>query len=176
MKNDSNKFNDISKCTDTMQLSKSEIFEILQNDRRRHMLQILRKSGSQSIHSLTERIISLEGKNESDSDFRKSVYNSLVQNHIPMLMNLNVVTYEKDNEMAKLLPAAGELNTYIETTKKGDISWSHFFFVLSTIFLVGSILIYIGLFKWVTSSQWLIFMLAIFLIASIAFYRNVKKL
>jgi hypothetical protein len=76
--------------TGTMQLSKSAIFETLQNDRRRHMLQILRKRGSQNIHSLTEEIIRLEEGNESDSDFLKSVHNSLLQKYIS-IRNLNLI-------------------------------------------------------------------------------------
>jgi hypothetical protein len=161
--------------TGTMQLSKNEIFELLQNDRRRHMLQILHKRGSQSIHSIIDEIIRLEGRDESDSNFRKSVFNSILQNHIPMMMNLNVISYEKDAEMVKLLPLAKEFNAYIEITKKGDIPWSTFFLGLGTVFLAGSILIYTRLIKFVTSFQWVFLMLVVFLIFSLVHHRNIKK-
>lgn len=145
--NNSKELDKAGEFTKTTQLSQIEIFEILQNERRRYMLQILRKRGSQDINSLTEEIIRFEGRDESD---RKSVFNSILNNHIPMMMNLNVISYEKENETVKLLPLAKEFNTYIETTKKGDIPWSKFFFGLSTILLVGSIVFYTGLIKIVT--------------------------
>jgi predicted transcriptional regulator len=45
-----------------VQLSRSDIFRILQNDRRRRVLEILRTQGSQSVRSLSEEIARLEPK------------------------------------------------------------------------------------------------------------------
>jgi hypothetical protein len=158
-------------------IEKSDIFDILQNDRRRYILEILRKQGNKSVHYLSEEIARMEAKTEEiNSSTIKSIYISLLQVHLPKMESFNVITYDKENNMVKLLPPASNLNTYIETVKNGDISWSQFFSGFSTFALVGSIAIYTGLLKWVTSSQWLLFILAFFFISSIAYHRHVTKL
>jgi len=89
--------------------------------------------------------------------------------------SLNLINYDTETDMVKLLPSSKNFYFYVENTKKGDIPWNKFFFGLATIFLVGSISIYTGLIRFVTSFQWVFFMLAIFLVGSIAYHRNVKK-
>lgn len=158
-------------------IEKSEIFEILKNDRRRHILEILKKQGSQSVHYLSEEIACLEAGIEEPTDNAiKKIYNSLTQIHIPKMESFNVITYDRDSSIVKLLPAAFNFNTYMETVNKGDVSWSHFFFGISALFLVLSIMIYAGLFKWVTCSQWMLFTSIVFLISSITYARNSHKL
>ena len=111
------------------QLSKSDIFGVLQNDRRRHVLEILHSKGSQSVRSLSEEIARLESKtDEPKTNVRKSIYISLLQTHIPKMENLNVITYDREKDTVKLLPTAQNFDIYMETVKKGDIPWSHFYF------------------------------------------------
>ncbi|WP_218104544.1 hypothetical protein, partial [Methanosarcina sp. A14] len=62
------------------------------------------------------------------------------------------------------------------TVKKGDIPWSHFYVGLSTLAVVGSVTIYLGLFELVTSNQWMLFMSSLFIISSTAHMRHVRKL
>jgi hypothetical protein len=159
------------------QLSKSDIFGILQNDRRRCVLEILRSQGSQSIRSLSEEIARIESETEEPkSSVRKSIYVSLLQTHIPKMESLNVVNYNRENDTVELLPAAHNLDIYMETVKKGDIPWSQFNLGLSTLAVAGSVTIFSGLTNWITSSQWMLFISAIFFTASIAQLRNVRKL
>ena len=160
-----------------VQLSKSDIFGVLQNDRRRHVLEILREQGNQSIRSLSEEIARLEsGTDNPESNIRKSIYVSLLQTHIPRMENLRVISYDREHDRVKLLPAARNFDVYMETVDKGDIPWSHFYTGLSILAVVGSVIIYTGFFGWVTSSQWMIFTDVIFLFSSIAHMRHVRKL
>lgn len=166
--NNSNELDQTSKLTDNTQLSKSDIFEILHNNRRRYTLEILHTEGKQSISSLSEKIAFLEAEsNESKTGGRKNVYDSLLNNHIPKMENLHIISYNREQGAVELLPASKYFNTYIETVKKDNISWSQFFFGLSIVTLAGSITIYTGFVKWVTSFQWTLFMCVIFLFASI---------
>lgn len=159
------------------QLSKSDIFGVLQNDRRRHVLEILHSKGSQSVRSLSEEIARLESKtDEPKTNVRKSIYISLLQTHIPKMENLNVITYDREKDTVKLLPTAQNFDIYMETVKKGDIPWSHFYFGLSTLTAVGSVTIFSGLIKWISGSQWMLFISAIFLASSIAHLRHFRKL
>ena len=80
-----------------VQLSKSDIFGILQNDRRRYVLEILRSKGNQSVRSLSEEIARLEsGEDDPKSTLRKSVYVSLLQTHIPKMESLGVINYNRE--------------------------------------------------------------------------------
>lgn len=174
--NNSNELDQTSKLTDNMQLSKSVIFEILHNDRRRYMLEILHIEGSISVSSLSEEIALLEVENnESRNSSKKNVYDSLLNNHIPKMENLKIISYNREKDTVELLPSARQFDTYVETVKKGNISWSQFFFGLSTIALAGSITIYTGLIKWVTSFQWTLFICVLLLFSSIVFARYFHK-
>ncbi|HII92473.1 MAG TPA: hypothetical protein HA262_09975 [Methanosarcina sp.] len=159
------------------QLSKSDIFGVLQNDRRRCVLEILHKQGNQSIRSLSEEIARLEsGEDDPKSTIRKSVYISLLQTHIPKMESLGIINYSQENDFVELLPAASNFDIYMETVKKGDIPWSHFYIGLSILAVVGSATIYLGLLKLVTSNQWMLFISILFMVASIVHMRHVRKL
>jgi hypothetical protein len=159
------------------QLSKSDIFGVLQNDRRRHILEILRSQGSQSVRSLSEEIARLESEtDEPKTSVRKSIYVSLLQTHIPKMEGLEILKYDREHDAVELLPAAHNFDVYMETVKKGDIPWSQFYFGLSIFAILGSGIVYSGMIKWVTSPQWMLFISGIFFASSIAHLRLVRKL
>lgn len=155
-------------------LSKSDIFGVLQNERRRYILEILHKKGEQSIRSLSEEIAYLEfGAEEPKSSFRKSVYASLHQTHIPKMESLKIIAYNREKDIIELLPAARDFDVYTETVKRGDIPWSQFYLGLSILTSVGSLAIFAGLIKWITSSQWMLLISTIFIVSSLVHMRHV---
>lgn len=159
------------------QLSKSDIFGVLQNDRRRRVLEILRTRGSQSVRSLSEEIARMETETEDPkSSVRKSIYVSLLQTHIPKMESLEIINYDREHDTVELLPASRNFDIYMETVKKGDIPWSQFYIGLSSLAILGSTTIFSGLLKWVSSSQWMLFTSAVFFACSIAQVRHVRKL
>lgn len=159
------------------QLSQSDIFGILQNDRRRHVLQILRTQGSQSVRSLSEEIARLEAETEDPkSSVRKSVYVSLLQTHIPKMESLEIINYDREHDTVELLPASRNFDIYMETVKKGDIPWSQFYMGISSLAIFGSVTIFSGLIQWVSSSEWMLFTSAVFFASSLAHLRHVRKL
>jgi hypothetical protein len=158
------------------QLSKSDIFGVLQNDRRRCILELLYKQEKLSIRSLSEEIARMEsGAEEPNSSIRKSIYISLLQTHIPKMESLNLIIYSREKDSVELLPAARDFDFYIETVKKGDIPWSQFYLGLSTLAVVGSFAILTELVKWITSYQWMLFISIIFLASSLAHMHQVCK-
>jgi hypothetical protein len=159
------------------QLSKSDIFGVLQNDRRRLVLELLRTQGSQSLRSLSEEIVRIESQNEEPKrNVRKSIYVSLLQTHIPKMESLGIVAYNQEQDIVELLPASQDFDIYLETVNKGDIPWSQFYLGLSIFATVSSILIFAGLIKWIPSSKWMLFTNVLFIAASIAHMYQVRKL
>jgi hypothetical protein len=149
------------------QLSKNDIFGVLQNERRRYMLKILREKGEQSVRSLSEEIAYLEsGVREPKSNFRKSVYSSLHQTHIPKMEGLKIICYNRNTDTIELLPISHDFDVYIESVKKGDIPWSQFYLGLSVLASIGSIVIFAELIKWITGFQWMLFTNIVFIICS----------
>ncbi|MDW5550092.1 hypothetical protein [Methanosarcina sp.] len=159
------------------QLSKSDIFGVLQNDRRRYVLEFLRTQGSQSIRSLSEEIARVESQTEEPkSNVRKSVYISLLQTHIPKMESLGIIAYNREQDTVELLPASRDFDVYMETVKKGDIPWSQFYLGLSALAIVGSVTIFTGLIQWISSFQWMLFTSITFFVSSAAHLRHVRKL
>ncbi|MCC4771432.1 hypothetical protein FXV91_15055 [Methanosarcina sp. DH2] len=159
------------------QLSKSDIFGVLQNDRRRHVLELLRSQGNQSVRSLSEEIARLEAETEEpNSNVRKSIYISLLQTHIPKMESLGIITYNREHDTVELLHAVHDFDIYMETVDKGDISWSQFYLGLSILAIGGSLTILSGLIEWISSSQWMLFVSIIFLVSSTTNMCHLRKL
>ena len=99
--------------------STSDIFGVLQNDRRRNVLQILNENGGQSLRSISEDIARIEaGSKEPASNLRKSIYISLHQTHLPKMEQLGIISYDREKDLVKLLPAARDFNFYLETVNR----------------------------------------------------------
>lgn len=159
-----------------VQLSKSDIFGILQNDRRRCILELLRDKGSQSVRSLSEEIARIEaGSEEPKSNTRKSIYVSLIQNHIPKMESMGIVIYNREQDYVELLPTSHNFDIYMETVKKGDISWSQFYLGFSILAIFGNIAIYKGYIEWISGFRWMIFVSLIFLSSSLVNQLHTQK-
>jgi hypothetical protein len=160
-----------------LQLSKSDIFGVLQNDRRRCVLEILRSQGRQSIRSLSEEIAYIESQTkEPKSSVRKSIYVSLLQTHIPKMERLGIVAYNREQDIVELLPASHNFDIYMETVEKGDIPWSQFYHGMSIFVIISSLLICIGAVNRISSYKWMFFTNGLFMVASIVYCRHVHKL
>lgn len=159
------------------QLSKSDIFGVLQNDRRRLVLEILHSQGSQSVRSLSEEIALIESQDEEPKrSIRKSIYVSLLQTHIPKMESLGIIAYNKEKDTVELLQASQDFDIYLETVNKEDIPWSQFYLGLSIFASISSFTIFLGLIKWISSYKWMFFTNGLFMVASIAYSRHVRKL
>jgi hypothetical protein len=160
-----------------LQLSKTDIFGVLQNDRRRCFLQILQREGRQSVRLLSEEIARIESQvEEPERNVRKSIYVSLLQTHIPKMESLGIIAYNREQDTVELLPASQNFDIYLETVKKGDIPWNQFYLGLSIFAIVSSLIIITGVIKWIPSSKWMLFTNILFMAASIIHSYHIRKL
>jgi len=156
-------------------INQSEIFSVLQNERRRMMLEILHKDGPKSLRDISETIARIESdSNEPVSNVRKSIYVSMLQTHVPKMENMGIIAYNRDSDRLELTPAAEGVTLYLETVKKGDIPWSHFYLGFSIVAVMGTISIAFNFVKWIYSIYWLVFTNVIFLGASIVHVNRMK--
>ncbi|MFB6120548.1 MAG: hypothetical protein ABEJ68_05460 [Halobacteriaceae archaeon] len=96
-------------------LAESEIYDVLQNDRRRRALVCLReRTGEVHLRDLAEFIAAFEsGERPPPKSCTESVYNSLHQTHLPKLAALDVVTYDESSKQVRLTTNAPEIDRYL---------------------------------------------------------------
>jgi hypothetical protein len=103
-------------------LSQDTIFGILQNSRRREVLQYLRSTGSTAtIGQLTEIIAALEnGVNPSELTYqqRKRVRTSLYQTHLPKLADEGLVEYDQREGTVSLTDSMNNYDIYFQVEPK----------------------------------------------------------
>lgn len=120
-------------------LDRSEIHEILRNDRRRATVEVLReKMGSVSLRDLSEAIAEREAETATPStNLRKSVYNSLHQTHLPKLDERGIIDYDRDRKTVRLEEGAREVYVHMEVVNRHGITWADYYRTLGVLALMA---------------------------------------
>ncbi len=99
-------------------LGLDQIFEMLKNQRRRYVLQYLRKVDQQvTLGTLSEQIAAWENDKAVEqitSDERKRVYVGLYQVHLPKLDDADIVTFDKARDSIEPGSNIGLLYRYLD--------------------------------------------------------------
>jgi hypothetical protein len=106
-----------------------EIFDVLQNDRRRRVIdELCSHVGQATVRGLSERIAASEtGESPPPRKARKSVYSSLVQTHLPKLDARGIVEYDPDRKTVVLDDGAEEAKLYLEVVSPYGITWMSYY-------------------------------------------------
>lgn len=120
-------------------LTRTEIFDMLSNRRRRYILHYLKQreeSGPASLRDVVDQVAAWESDTtveQLDSAERKRVYTALRQSHLPKLHDTGVVEYDNKRGDVELTDDAREVEVYLEYVPENDISWSQYYLALSGI-------------------------------------------
>lgn len=127
-------------------LERTQIHDVLRNDRRRLVLERLQNGDTEeTVRDLSEYIASVEtGESPAPRNIRQSVYVSLHQTHLPKLDSLGIVTYDSDAKKVKLAGNAGEVTVYLEVVPKYGLSWGEYYFGLSLLALAVLVASWVG--------------------------------
>jgi len=102
-------------------LDVGEICHVLQNRRRRRVLDLLREGdGSATLSELAENIAAEEHDTTVDalrSDERKRVYIALYQGHLPKMDDAGVLDFDADRGTVVLLPLAERLSAALDALR-----------------------------------------------------------
>jgi hypothetical protein len=125
----------LARSDSTGELGETDVFEILQNDRRRAVLQVLSTSAGQTdLRTLSRRIAEQEtGESPPPKNIRKSVYNSLHQTHLPKLEREGIVDYDTVQKVVELQDDAPYLDRYLQITTPYGGSWSTYYRTIATL-------------------------------------------
>jgi len=121
-------------------MEQRDAYDIVQNPRRRALLQVLNELGGKGdLHDVVWRIARLEAGENYNKKLVKSVQVSLLQTHLPKLKNAGIVDYDEATGNLHIIQIPQEVRYHLEVIPKGDVSWSTYYLIISLIGFVFSI-------------------------------------
>lgn len=123
----------------TVDLSPVEIHDVLSNERRKMVIDLLRSERTEiSARDLSEYIAEREtGESPPPRNKRQSAYVSLHQTHLPKLDELGIIEYDQSEKTVALDDEASrEVSVYMETVPRYGISWSEYYAGVSALGLL----------------------------------------
>lgn len=99
-------------------LSKDDTFHILQNERRRRVLQYLSDTDEAvDMRDIAEQVAAWEHDTtvqQLTSDQRQRVYIALYQSHLPKLADFGLITYNRSRGIVERTPLADQIAWYLQ--------------------------------------------------------------
>ncbi|ADD04911.1 uncharacterized protein Nmag_1332 [Natrialba magadii ATCC 43099] len=144
-------------------LTEDELFELLSNRRRRHILHTLINETEQvDIGTLSQEIAAEEDElafDEVSSSDRKRVYTALQQSHLPKMDNAGVLEFDRDRGTVEATPALEDIEIYMDVVRGREIPWSDYYLGLTGIIAVvlGGATLSVGPFALLPLSAWVAF-------------------
>ena len=139
-----------SDSPDSDDLSKSEIFDVLQNERRRYTLQYLRKhDGPVQLGDLASHVAAQEydcPNTEVTSAQRKRVYTTLQQSHLPRMHEAGIIDYDDENGTISRTDHTKELTVYLEIVPGGEFPWREYYLSLGAVSLAIVTILWVGIY------------------------------
>ncbi len=124
-------------------LDRAEIHDVLSNDRRWRVLELLGDEDPRDLRSLANDIAAAEfGESPAPRQARQSVYVTLHQNHLPKLHSLGIVQYDDTSKMVELDRRADEIDVYLEVVERDELSWTEYYLGVVVLGLVTALASY----------------------------------
>lgn len=131
-------------------LTKGDIFEVLQNERRRYVLQYLRRHGGPvELGELATQVAAWEyrcGTDQLSKDQRKRVYTTLQQTHLPRLDEAGIVDYDSDHGIITTTQYTDDLTVYLEIVPGQEFPWREFYLSLGAVSLAIVATLWVGIY------------------------------
>lgn len=109
---------------DEKKLSKDETFHILQNERRRRVLEYLADSEDPvNMRDIAEQVAAWEHDTtvaQLSSDQRQRVYIALYQSHLPKLDDIGLINYNRSRGIVERTELADQVDRYLDVDDEDD--------------------------------------------------------
>lgn len=131
----------------TDELIAEDAHHILSNTRRRLTITFLQEADGESltVRALSEEIAQVEtDEDPPPRDVRKSVYTTLLQNHLPMLDTHGIVEYDDDRKEVTLRDRADQVTVYMEVVTENELSWAEFYVGLGLLGVLSMVAVQVG--------------------------------
>jgi hypothetical protein len=131
-------------------LSKAEIFDVLQNQRRRYVLQYLKRfEGPVELSDLATQVAAWEydtAVEEVTKEQKKRVYTTLQQTHIERMADAGIIEYDDDAHVVERTPHTEDLTVYLEVVPGGEFPWHEYYLSLAAVSLAILVALWADLF------------------------------
>lgn len=119
-------------------LSKSDIFDLLRNERRRFVLHYLKNNPGEevTIGALADQVAAWEygvSCEEVSSTQRKRVYTTLQQSHLPKMDDAGIVEFDRDRGTITAKDVVEELTIYLEIVPGREFAWHEYYLGLGAV-------------------------------------------
>jgi len=115
-------------------ISSIKPFQILQNSRRRMVIEVLREvGGTACLREVVRRVATMENGAPPSRSLKKSVYTGIVQNHLPKLRLAGLVEYNRATDALRLIDLPSSYRYHLEAVEKGDVPWCLYYLTLSVV-------------------------------------------
>jgi hypothetical protein len=161
-------------------LSKNDIFQVLQNERRRYVLQYLRRRGGPvDLGDLATQVAAWEYElptSDITKTQRKRVYTTLQQTHLPKMDEVGIVEYDAETGTIDRTAHTAELTVYLEIVPGSEFPWREYYLSLGAISLAILATLWgnIQPFTWIPTLVWAT-LIALALTLSAAYHTFVAR-
>lgn len=130
-------------------LPQDDVFKMLSNPRRRHVVHYLAQQETDDripLRDLSRQVAAWENNIdplEVTSAQRKRVYTALHQSHLPKLDDADVVDFDEDRSIVEPTDSLSNLQIYMEVVPHNEIPWSVYYTGLGL--FCGSLVIAAGI-------------------------------
>jgi len=118
-------------------LTKGEIFDVLRNQRRRYVLQYLKRMDDPvELGELATQVAAWEydtSVDEVSSEQRKRVYTTLQQTHLDKMDEAGIVEYDADRGVIRSTDQTADLSIYLEIVPGREFPWQEYYLSLGAV-------------------------------------------
>ncbi len=141
------------------EVSLSTLFELLGNERRRHVIQVLRQRESVGLAELAETVAAREHGVDPDTLTRRqqrTTYSALQQTHLPKMDDAAVLSFDKSESRVTAGEGIAEYTMYLDVVPSNGLRRSGLYLYLAEAGAVVAAGLWAGLppFVWVTPLVW----------------------
>lgn len=130
----------------TAEFKSPEIHDVLRNERRQHVIEILQAAGDRmEARELATQIAEAEaGESPPPANIRQSVHVALHQTHLPKLDELGIVAYDTQSKHVDLLERGEDMAVYMESVGQYAITWGELYLGVSVVGLLSIVAAEVG--------------------------------
>jgi len=116
------------------ELSRELVFEMLSNQRRRHVVHyLIAREGPAELRDVSRKVAAWENGKRPEAvttEERRRVYNALQQVHLPKMDDAGLVEYDADRSTLAATDHLTDLRVYLEVVPGDEIPWSQYYVLL----------------------------------------------
>jgi hypothetical protein len=119
-------------------LTKSEVFDLLRNQRRRFVLHYLKNNpdGEVTLGTLADQVAAWEygvAPEDVSSTQRKRVYTTLQQSHLPKMDEAGILEFDQDRGTIAPTETVSEITIYMEVVPGREFAWHEYYLGLGAV-------------------------------------------